>query len=128
MKPLKIEATKFTPKVHLHPEENIFLISGFSLPENVTEFYEPVISWLNQFAEQVKPKEEALNFSFKLIYYNSGSFKMLINILQIIASLQKRGVKVDAFWFYDEDDYQLKDIGEELSDLVGLPFIFKTYD
>jgi hypothetical protein len=123
MKPLKIESTKFTPKIHFDPENNIFLISGFSLPENVSEFYSPVLKWLDQFVNEVdKKKIDSVKFTFRLVYYNSGSFKVIINILLKLVNISKKSVHVNIDWYYDEDDNQLKDIGEELSDLVGLPF------
>jgi len=124
MKPLKIESTKFTPKVHFDPANNVFLISGFSLPENVSEFYNPVLKWLDQFIHEVNGSSENIKFSFRLVYYNSGSFKVIINILLKLVNLAKKSVNVDVEWYYDEDDNQLKEVGEELSELVGLPFNF----
>lgn len=122
MKPLKIESTKFTPKVHFDPANHVFLISGFSLPENVSEFYTPVLKWLDNFINEVNGNYESIKFTFRLVYYNSGSFKVIINILLKLVSLTKKSVNVDIDWYYDEDDNQLKDIGKELSELVGLPF------
>ena len=124
MKPLKIESTKFTPKVHFDPANNVFLISGFSLPENVSEFYTPVLKWLDQFINEVNGTPENIKFTFRLVYYNSGSFKVIINILLKLVNLTKKSVDVNIDWYYDEDDNQLKDVGEELSELVGLPFNF----
>lgn len=125
MRPLKIEATKFTPKIHFEPSSNIFLISGFSLPENVSDFYTPVLKWLDQFSNEVDNKDtDSVKFTFRLVYYNSGSFKAIINILLKLVNITKKSVNVHIDWYYDEDDNQLKDIGEELSQLVGLPFNF----
>ncbi|NJM14400.1 MAG: DUF1987 family protein [Bacteroidales bacterium] len=35
-------------------------------------------------------------------------------------------MQVEIDWYYDDDDYQLRDIGEELSELVGLRFNYLT--
>jgi len=48
MESLKIEATDKTPRIILDPYNDIFEISGNSRPENVSEFYFPVINWLNE--------------------------------------------------------------------------------
>ena len=122
MKPLRIEPTKFTPKILFDPSNNVFLISGFSLPEDVSGFYKPVLKWLDEFAQNLKSNKSAVHFTFRLIYYNSGSFKVIINILHKIAQLKKKGAEIIIDWYFDEDDTHLKDIGEELSDLVDLPF------
>jgi len=46
MEPLIIEATPKTPKVVFDPNENLYEISGRSLPENVVKTYDPVIKWI----------------------------------------------------------------------------------
>lgn len=126
MKSLKIDPTKFTPKILFDPKNNVFLISGFSLPEDVSGFYTPVLEWLDKFSQEIKLSKAPIHFTFRLIYYNSGSFKVIINILHKIAQLKKKGAEVIIDWYFDEDDTHLKDIGEELSDLVELPFNYVT--
>jgi hypothetical protein len=126
MKPLKIEPPKFTPKIIFDPSNNVFLISGFSLPEDVSGFYTPVLEWLDEFSQKVEKDKAPIHFSFRLVYYNSGSFKVLINILHKIAQIKNKGIEVVIDWYYDDDDTHLKDIGEELSDLVELPFNYVT--
>ncbi|NJM14401.1 MAG: DUF1987 domain-containing protein [Bacteroidales bacterium] len=87
---LSIESTKFTPKVLMDPENNVFQISGFSLPENVTDFYAPVLKWLDEYLDAARSLINNKNFHFviRLVYYNSGSFKAIIMILNKIVELQ----------------------------------------
>jgi hypothetical protein len=126
MKPLKIEGTRFTPKVLFNSDLGELLIAGFSLPENVNSFYDPIISWLDDYIEKSTSKEKPFKLVFKLTYYNSGTFKSIINILLKLSNAYKRGLKVEVDWYYDEDDYQLKDIGMELAEMVSLPFNYLT--
>ncbi len=49
MEPLRIEKTAKTPWIILDPYNDNFEISGISRPENVREFYFPVINWLIEF-------------------------------------------------------------------------------
>ena len=46
--PLIIEKTTKTPQVIFDPANEIFEISGRSLPENVVKTYEPVLQWIDQ--------------------------------------------------------------------------------
>ena len=47
METIKIQGTEDTPKIILDAENEIMEISGRSLPEDVSSFYEPVLNWLN---------------------------------------------------------------------------------
>ncbi len=126
MKALSIAPTKFTPKIVFDPSNNVFLISGFSLPEDVSKFYTPVLEWLDNYSKNIDKGTHQIHLTLRLIYYNSGSFKVIINILHKIAQLKKRGADLIIDWYFDKDDTHLKEIGEELSDLVELPFNYIT--
>ncbi len=56
MEALDIKATNDTPRVILDPENDIFEISGRSLPEDVVTFYQPVLDWLDDY--KVSSREE----------------------------------------------------------------------
>ena len=84
MESLKIEKTDKTPGIILDAYNDNFEISGNSLPENVREFYFPVINWLIEFEKEVLDKKvikfdktHPLNFKFKMNYFNSSSAKFL---------------------------------------------------
>ena len=51
MKKLVIEPTNETPKVILDREKNVFEFSGNSLPEDVSNFYSPILSWFTEYAK-----------------------------------------------------------------------------
>ena len=48
METIKILGTDDTPNVILDANNEIFEISGRSLPEDVSAFYEPILSWLDE--------------------------------------------------------------------------------
>jgi hypothetical protein len=48
METIKIQGSEDTPKIILDAGNEILEISGRSLPEDVSSFYEPVLNWLNQ--------------------------------------------------------------------------------
>lgn len=128
MKPLKINGTNVSPSVIFDPEVRVLEISGYSRPENVRDFYFPLIQWLDEFnsfltsnkASGVEP--EPISFKFKLIYFNSSSAKFIYDIVIMLNGLQKDGIPLKIFWYYDEDDDELREAGEELSDMANVPF------
>ena len=119
METIKIAGTEDTPKVILDPENNEFEISGRSLPEDVASFYNPVLNWLEEYIENPKEKTE---FNFKLVYFNTASSKLLLDILMKLESLHENGNEVLVKWHYPEDDEDMEEAGEEFSDIVDVPF------
>lgn len=127
MNHLYLEATQYTPAINFNPDIGKFEISGISLPEDVLDFYEPVLDWLNKFTDSLIAESDSprppLQFTFKLNYYNSGSVRFLVSVLHIIKRLcDNTTVKVE--WFYEKDDIHLFDNGKELEELTGLKFDF----
>ena len=51
MEALILEEADDSPKVILDPDNNAFEISGKSLPEHVIGFYQPILDWLDLYAE-----------------------------------------------------------------------------
>ncbi len=56
MEVIKIKGSDDTPNVILDAANGIFEISGRSLPEDVAAFYEPIIDWLDEYAESPNEK------------------------------------------------------------------------
>jgi hypothetical protein len=119
METIKIQGTEDTPKIILDAENEILEISGRSLPEDVSSFYEPVINWLNEYAE--KPNKKTV-FNFKLTYFNTASSKLLLDILMKLEEMHDKGCDVLIRWHYPEDDEDMEEAGEEYADIVDVPF------
>ena len=119
MEALDIRATNDTPKVLLDPENEVFEISGRSLPEDVVTFYQPILDWLEEY------KDNALDFTefvFKFVYFNTATSKLVQDILIKLEEVHEAGHKVQVVWFYEEEDEDMLDIGEEFSESVDVPF------
>src|SRR6187401_1936221 len=102
MEILNLEGAEDTPKIILDKKNGIFEISGRSLPEDSAEFYRPVLEWINSYGENSNPSTE---FVFKLEYF--------------------KGMKI--VWYFHEDDEDMEEAGQEFSELVEIPFEFRTY-
>lgn len=131
MEPLIIEATDKTPGIILDPDNDNFEISGNSRPENVSEFYYPVINWLIEFEKEVLDrkaikfsKKHPLNFNFKLNYFNSSSAKFLYDVMSKLVEFHKKGHIIRILWYFEKDDEDMKYAGEEMSELLEVPFQF----
>ncbi len=135
MKSFIHKATDLTPEIILAPEENKFIISGKSAPEDVRGLYYPVLEWMEEFAGDVRKSSpysdtNHLCFRLDLEYFNSSSAKFLFDIFTQLRDLNSDGIPVDIEWYYDEEDIDLREAGEDLSLLCELPFKYcpKTRD
>jgi len=127
MEKLIIGPTVFTPRVILDHEEHFLEIAGESRPQDVREFYGPVIKWINDFSENLvrtgdKKKSVILNFNFD--YFNSSSAKCILDICKILARLRAQGIDASVKWYYVKDDADMLEAGREMSQIVSLPFEF----
>ena len=119
METIKIQGTEDTPKIILDAESELMEISGRSLPEDVSAFYEPVLNWLNEYAEN--PNKKTI-FNFKLTYFNTASSKLLLDILMKLEEMHENGNDILIRWHYPEDDEDMEEAGEEYADIVDVPF------
>ncbi len=120
MEILNLEGTEDTPKILLDKNNGIFEISGRSLPEDSTEFYNPILEWLDTYS---KSPNANTDFDFKLEYFNTASSKLILDVLSKLEEIP--GIKVN--WYFHEDDEDMEEAGEEFSELVDIEFEFKTY-
>ena len=119
MEVIKIVGTDDTPSVTLDVANEIFEISGRSLPEDVAVFYEPILDWVDRYSEEATGKTI---FNFKLVYFNTASSKMILDILLKLEEMHEAGKDVLIRWHYPEDDEDMEEAGEEYADIVDVPF------
>lgn len=128
MNSLIIEETIATPKIIFDYNNNNFELEGCSRPEDVRGFFGPIIQWLNDFKKSInddineKHKENPIIFKFKFDYFNSSSAKFILDILVLINDIHTKGLNIRIDWYYDESDDDMKEVGEELSEVVEFPF------
>jgi len=128
MEKIFINATEDTPRVTLDPENNLYELFGRSLPEDAAEFYEPILKWLDEFAATIDSNSSKTELVIKLEYFNTTSSKFLLDIFGKLEDMHADGKNVVIHWYYFEEDIDMKDAGEEFSDLIEVPFEMFTYD
>jgi hypothetical protein len=90
------------------------------LPEDSAEFYRPVLEWINTYAQEANSSTE---FVFKLEYFNTASSKLILDVLSALEDIKSMKI----LWYFHEDDEDMEEAGQEFSELVEIPFEFKTY-
>ena len=119
MEVIKITGTDDTPSVHLDKDKGIFEMSGRSLPEDVTMFYQQILEWIDAY---VKAPNNRTEFNFKLEYFNTASSKVILDILLKFEEISESGKEIVVKWFYNEDEEDMLEAGEEYADIVNIPF------
>lgn len=95
---------------------------GESKPEDVNIFYDPIINKLKFF---LKKSTEKIVCEVNMPYFNSGSSKKLMDILELLPHDRAKVI-----WYYPEDDIEMKEVGEEYYDLLdgNIPFEYKSFE
>ncbi len=124
MQAIKIKGSDDTPNVILDKDNSIFEISGRSLPEDVAAFYEPILEWLDEYAET--PLDKTV-FNFKLEYFNTASSKLLLDVLLKLEDMFDDGKEILVRWHFPDDDEDMEEAGEEYADIVEVPFEQVSY-
>ena len=121
MEHLIIIKTDDTPEIDFNPGSKEMKISGRSLPEDVTTFYAPVLSWLDELEET--PSGE-FKFIVNLEYFNTASSKLILDILMRLEDIHTDDSSntIEIIWNYDKRDTDMEEAAEEYSELVEVPF------
>lgn len=118
-----IEPTKKTPKIIIDSDKYYIEIIGNSLPENVRDFYLPLIEKIKAVVDLWKKKfPDKVIFSIKLNYFNSSSTKFLFDMINTVITLKDTNIPINIDWYFEDGDDDLKEAGEELSEMLDYPF------
>jgi hypothetical protein len=119
MELVNIEGTPKTPTISLNSETGTIEIKGRSIPENSIEFYKPIVDWLDEYAKA--PKEKTV-VSIQLEYFNTSSSKCILDVFKKLENLKKGKNDVVINWYYEEDDEDMLEAGEDYESIIKVPF------
>ncbi|MFB0926001.1 MAG: DUF1987 domain-containing protein [Vicingaceae bacterium] len=119
MSDINIKGTLNTPSILFNKTENRWIIEGRSTLENPVIFYNPLISMIN---DGIKFPKGKMEIDFKLEYFNTTSSLVILNVLKQLHSLDAPGNEVIINWYYDEEDEDLLEIGQDYSAMLNFPF------
>lgn len=120
-----LEEGQKTPKIELNYEKGYLSISGRSIPENSIEFYRPLIEWVYDYAS--KPQEHTI-MDVRLEYFNTSSSKCLIEVFRTLEVLYVNGKDVTINWYYEEDDEDMQESGEDFREVIKIPMEMIPYE
>ncbi len=117
--PLIIEKKENTFGVTLDKRYNKFIFEGRSIPENIKDFFKPILRWLEQY------KEEPLGVTVVKMdfeYFNTSTSMLILESLYILDDIYEKGKDVRIEWYYRKHDFEMKEAGEEYETMLNLPF------
>jgi hypothetical protein len=114
-----LEPSSHTPYVFMDPKTGLFEFKGRSTPENSIEFYDPIYKFLDNYI--LAPNSKTI-VNVSLEYFNTSSSKCILDVFKKFAKLHKDGKNVLVNWYYEEEDDDMREKGEDYSDILNLPF------
>ena len=118
MEILRIDGNKEIPEILIDPENNSIKMSGISRPENVLDLYKRIMSWI---------EEHKLLFSgdlicdFYFVYINTSSQKMIFELLSKLKAIVNQDIIIN--WTYKEKDSFMKELGQEMSEMLNIKVV-----
>lgn len=119
MEHLTIEGTAKTPNVKFDASQGFIEIKGRSIPENSIEFYKPLVDWLEEYG---KTPAALTKVNIQLEYFNTSSSKCILDVFKKLESIYKSKNEVIINWYYEEDDEDMLEAGEDYESIIRVPF------
>ncbi len=119
MEPLAIQGTAKTPTVRFDGKEGVIEIKGRSIPENSIEFYKPLVEWLETYTTSPL---DLTQVNVQLEYFNTSSSKCILDVFKKLEAIHKGGKEVIINWYYEEDDEDMLEAGEDYESIIRVPF------
>jgi SiaC family regulatory phosphoprotein len=116
MENIILQPTPKTPSVKMDAATGAVEIKGRSIPENSLEFYKPLIDWVEKYA--VAPQAET-EIHIQLEYFNTSSSKCLLDLFKRLETINN---KVTINWYYEQDDEDMLEAGEDYEAIINVPF------
>jgi hypothetical protein len=125
MENFHIEGSTYIPKIDFNAKTGVLEIEGESYHEYTMEFFQPIFNWLEEFLSE---GGKTVTLNFRMSYFNTSSSRRFLEILTMLEDYQnnKKG-KVTVNWYYEENDVDMLESGEEYADDVDLPFNLIPY-
>ncbi|TNE53945.1 MAG: DUF1987 domain-containing protein [Bacteroidetes bacterium] len=118
MENLTLEGSAKTPSVTFTTDGKLEL-KGRSIPENSVEFYKPLNEWIDAYG--ASPQTQTV-VDIKLEYFNTSSSKCILDLFKKLEGINGKGTDVSINWYFEEDDEDMEEAGEDYQAIISLPF------
>lgn len=119
MENLNLEGSAKTPSVHFDATNGTLELKGRSIPENSVEFYKPLNDWIDAYGASPKG---TTTVDIKLEYFNTSSSKCILDLFKQLEGLNGKGTEVKVNWYFEEDDEDMEEAGEDYQAIINIPF------
>ncbi len=119
MEKLELKGSPKTPDILLDGSSGQIKLSGRSIPENSIEFFDPIYIWIDAYCES--PCSETV-LDVRLEYFNTSSSKCLLDIFKKFEKINGSRSHVRVNWYFERDDEDMAEAGEDYQAIVELPF------
>jgi len=110
---LFLPGEKDKPEVDFRFSQHHLTLRGESYPENAAAFYGPLLAALKDYLDTCQ--KETITFDVDLVYFNSSSTKMLLNLFELLNEAAEAGNNVTLNWHFDAEDETVREFGDDLA-------------
>lgn len=119
MKKFALNQSTKTPLVDFDYDGGVLQLKGRSILEDSVEFYRPIQSWVEEYTTRPRPQTKV---DLALEYFNTNSSKQIMDFFKKLEDLNSTGSSnVEINWFYEENDIDMMETGEDFSQIFNLP-------
>lgn len=106
-----------TPYIYFNPEDEILEMKGNSTLVNAREVFGDLYDALSNFKKSIYPK---LNVNIQLEYFNTSTYKCLLETMIYLKEMKSTGKSVVVNWYYNIEDEDALEQGEDIAQLSGI--------
>ncbi|MDR2962483.1 MAG: DUF1987 domain-containing protein [Bacteroidales bacterium] len=119
MEHIEIYGTSRIPTIQCNAQSGTITIKGRSIQEDASNFYQPIIEWLTEYSRN--PQQKTV-LNMELEYFNTSSSKSFLSMFKLLEQAATHGSEVSVNWYYEAEDYDMLESGENYQSIVKLPF------
>lgn len=119
MQTIVIPSTNETPEIVLDGPKGVFSFAGKSFPENVNDFYNEAITYMEAYTRQ--PLDKTV-LEFRWLYFNTATSKIIVKLIMMLKNMNQPGKSVEIRWYCSPDDELIIEKGNEFAELLGTEF------
>ena len=128
MEVLNIKGGNDIPTVICDPVKGFIELKGKAITEDpFNEIFEPILLWLKEYTNNTLA---TTTVNIQLEYFNTSSSKYLLEVLRVLEAIHKSDEDTSVLinWFYEDDDEDMLEAGQDYEAMVKVPFEMKLID
>ena len=119
LRELTLAGTTSSPTMRCTLAPLCIFMQGDSYPENAFELFNPLLQWAETALES---SEEPFLVELELIYLNTSSVRIMMDLFDTLEAAHQRGVAVAVNWYYDPRNERVVNLADEFREDCSFPF------